>query len=206
MPEPGLESPPTRTRSAVRLPLADDADAEIVAAAQHDRQAFAGLYRRYVDAVYRYCYHRLGSREAAEDATSQVLAKALAALPAHPPDRSFRSWLFAIAHNAVIDDYRSRRPTQPLAAAMEQADTALTPEDIVIASERQDTVRALLAQLPRDQRRVLELRLAGLTGREIAIVLGRSLGSVKIAQVRAYVRLRQLLGVVDGEEARHGER
>jgi DNA-directed RNA polymerase specialized sigma24 family protein len=54
-------------------------------------------------------------------------------------------------------------------------------------------VRALLAQLPPDQRQILELRLAGLTGPEIAAALGRSLGAVKIAQVRAFARLRATL-------------
>jgi DNA-binding NarL/FixJ family response regulator len=49
------------------------------------------------------------------------------------------------------------------------------------------------SQLPPDQRQILELRLAGLTGPEIAAALGRSLGAVKIAQVRAFARLRATL-------------
>jgi DNA-directed RNA polymerase specialized sigma24 family protein len=54
-------------------------------------------------------------------------------------------------------------------------------------------VRALLLRLPPDQRRILELRLAGLTGPEIAAVLGKRLGAVKVAQSRAIARLRQIL-------------
>lgn len=95
-------------------------DSVLVAAAQADRQAFAPLYDRYLDPVYRYCLRRLGSREAAEDATGQVFAKALAALPGYR-DRSFRGWLFTIAHNVVGDAFRRpppdapwrRRPTSP---------------------------------------------------------------------------------------------
>jgi RNA polymerase sigma-70 factor (ECF subfamily) len=57
-------------------------------------------------------------------------------------------------------------------------------------------VRALLAHLPADQRRIVELRLAGLTGVEIARALGRSEGAVKMLQFRAVARLRALLDVV----------
>lgn len=179
-------------------------DADLVARAKADRQAFAPLYVRYVDTVYRYCYRRLGSSEAAEDATSEVFYKALAALHNYR-DGSFPAWLMTIARNVVIDGFRQRRPEEPLGPDSEPPDMAATPEEIALASEEGRSLRALLARLPEDQRRVLELRLAGLTGLEIATVLGRSLGSVKMLQFRAVERLRVLLGVqMDAEEAHHG--
>ena len=89
-------------------------DNALAAAAQANRQAFASLYERYVAAIFRYCYHRLGDREAAEDATSLTFTKALDALPRYRPSGSFRSWLFAIAHNTVTDDVRRRRPVASL--------------------------------------------------------------------------------------------
>ncbi len=147
----------------------DPSDGALVAAAQADRQAFAPLYDRYVDPVYRYCLRRLGSREVAEDATAQVFAKALAALPGYR-DRSFRGWLFTIAHNVVSDTLRRRRPEAPLEVADDRPDPAPTPEDVALAAEAGRALRALLAQLPADQRRIVELRLAGLTGVEIARV------------------------------------
>src|SRR3954465_7414840 len=88
-------------------------DAALVDRSKVDPQSFALLYRRYVTAIYRYCYHRLGNAELAEDATSDIFLKALAALPKHRSDESFRSWLFAIAHNVVTDGYRAQR-TEPL--------------------------------------------------------------------------------------------
>ena len=57
------------------------AEALLVARAQRDPAAFAPLYEAYFDAVYRYCYHRLGDWSAAEDAASLVFTNALAALP-----------------------------------------------------------------------------------------------------------------------------
>jgi RNA polymerase sigma-70 factor (ECF subfamily) len=175
-------------------------DADLVARAQADRHAFALLYRRYLDPVHRYCYRRLGSREAAEDATSLVFTKALAALPSYRAG-SFRSWLFAIAHHVITDDLRARRVVADLDAAAAVPDRAPTPEDLVLAADASSAVVRLLARLPPGQRRVVELRLAGLTGREVAEVLGCSLSAVKIAQVRAYARLRTLLAAEATEEA-----
>lgn len=161
--------------------------------AKRDRRAFAALYRAYVEPVYRFCYHRLNSREAAEDATSEVFMKALASLNAHQSDRSFRGWIFAIAHNVVVDSYRSRKPAGSLNGIPEIVDLAPSPEERALTAAAVQEVRNVLSELPPGQREIVELRLAGLTGAEIADVLGRSPGAVKIAQLRAYARIRTLL-------------
>ena len=119
-------------------PWADADDATLVAAAQADRRAFAPLYLRYVDPVYRYCLRWLGAREAAEDVTAQVFARAMDALPRYRTDGpSFRSWLFAIAHNALVDAQRIRRPTGSLALAALMPDGRPGPEDQALAAEVQ---------------------------------------------------------------------
>ena len=187
-----VSSPPTSNSRGIVSVL--DEDALVVALAKRDLRAFAPLYARYVDPVYRYCYRRLGDPEAAADAAAQVFTKALAALPSYREEApSFRSWLFAIAHNVITDDLRARRPVAPMAAAAHVAATGLSPEETALSNEDGCMVRELLARLPPDQRQILELRLAGLTGPEIAAALGRGLGAVKIAQVRAFARLRATL-------------
>jgi RNA polymerase sigma-70 factor (ECF subfamily) len=196
-----LRSEPA-TREAWSTGIADDA--ELVARAQADRQAFAVLYHRYLDPVHQYCYRRLGSREAAEDATSLVFTKAFASLPTYRAG-SFRSWLFAIAYHVITDDLRARRAVAALEAAVEVPDPEPTPEEVVMAAEGHSSVVRLLAHLSIGQRRVVELRLAGLTGREVAAVLGCSLAAVKIAQVRAYSRLRGLLADPAWEAGRDGD-
>lgn len=181
-------------------------DAVLVARAKADPRAFATLYRRYVERIYRYCYRRLGSREAAEDATATVFAKALAALPAYR-DGSFRGWLFAIAHNAIVGEFRQRaaRPERAWAEREAEglADPAPSPEEAALAAEARMSVLGVLPRLPEGERRVLELRLAGLSGPEIAAVLGRSHGSVRVAQFRAMARLRGLLE--EGKVERAGQ-
>jgi RNA polymerase sigma-70 factor (ECF subfamily) len=179
---------------------ANDRDDELARAARHDRAAFAPLYRRYADPVYRYCLRRLGDREEAEDATAQVFTNALAALPRYRDDGpSFRSWLFAIAHNALVDVERKRRPSRALDDAVAIVDHAPGPEDEALTNEVKRDVHALLDAVAPDQRRVLELRLAGLSTAEIASVLGRTQAAIRGIQFRAELRLRALLSVADKE-------
>jgi RNA polymerase sigma-70 factor, ECF subfamily len=159
-----------------------------------EREAFGALYDRYLGRVYAYCYRVLGNHEAAEDANAEVFERALMALPKYRTG-SFRSWLFAIAHNTVADSYRSQRPELPLDAVTDVPDVAAAPEERALAADELRALRAQLARLSPDQRQVVELRLAGLTDLEIAQVLGRSHGAVRMSQFRAVARLRALLGV-----------
>ncbi len=169
-----------------------DGDAALVAAAQRDVLAFAPLYEKYFDSVYGYCLRSLRDPEAAADATSQTFTKALKALPRYKA-WSFRSWLFAIAHNVIIDTVRRRKPNLPLEDAAEISDRTPGPEEQALASESQHRISAALMHLTDEQRQVVQLRMAGLNGTEIAEVLGATAGSVKAMQFRAYRRLRTLL-------------
>ena len=169
-------------------------DAELVQLAKADRQAFGPLYDRYVDRVYRYCYRRLRTREAAEDATSQVFLRALTAIGSHRDGTSFPAWLFTIAERTVIDAWRRQRPRASLDDVPEAIDRDPTPEQAALDAEGRAAVRSLLHHLPDDQRRAIELRLADLTGPEVAQVMGRPPGAVKMLQFRAITTLRRLLG------------
>ena len=176
-----------------QLMASDEAD--LVAAAQRDRATFAPLYARYARPIYRYCYRRLGDHEAAEDATSQTFVKALAGLGRYREESgSFRSWLFTIADRVVTDLYRRRKPQVGIDAALDLESDDPGPEEAAMATETRRTVQALLARLTPDQARIVALRLAGLTGPEIAVVVGREHQAVKSLQFRAYARLRRLLG------------
>src|SRR5688500_18164348 len=102
-------------------PSAAGDEAALVAAAKSDRRAFGALYDCYVRAIYGYCFHRLGSREAAEDATSLIFTKALGALPSQRGS-SFRGWLFGIAHHVVADAIQQKCADMPLEMALEMSD------------------------------------------------------------------------------------
>jgi len=176
------------------VPWASEDDAALALRARTDRSAFGILYDRYVDRIYGYCYRLLQTHAGAEDATSQTFLKALAALASYRAETaSFRAWLFTIASRVVIDTYRSHRPTTGLVDAAEVRSAEFGPEQLALAAETRREVTALLAHLPDEQSHLVELRLAGLTDREIADVLGKSHGAVRIAQHRALKRLRELV-------------
>lgn len=182
----------------------------IVEAARHDPRAFAPVYEAYFPLVHVYCLRRLRDPEVAADATSQVFINAIQSLGRFRPDptrpgSSFRSWIFSIAHNVVIDVVRRTRPHQSLdrantvwdddAAALHDrlADDDPTPEEWALAAESRAELADLLETLPERQRAIVELRLAGLTNAEIAEVLGMSYPAVRSAQYRAFLALRRLL-------------
>lgn len=178
-------------------PPLDALDDERLIAHPEAHDAFVVLYRRYVGPVSSYCRMRIGNIQDAEDVAAQVFMNAYAAFP--PDDRAtLRAWLFTIAHHAVVTHYRkhgARR--QPV--ALTEDDLAALPDPSIspeAAAERDDDYRAIrsaLEQLNDDQRRVIELRLAGLKGVEIAQVIGRSESAVKMLQFRAMKRLRTIL-------------
>ncbi len=170
---------------------AEPDDAELVAAARVDRRAFAPLYERYLTPVYRYCYVRLGSREAAEDATSEVFLKAMTGLPGFR-DGPFAAWLFRIAHNVIADRYRRRRGSAPIEAADTLA-RGPTPEDELMALAERQALREAIGGLPDDQRAAVELQLAGWSGQQIADALSKSVPAVKQLRFRAMNRLRAAL-------------
>jgi RNA polymerase sigma-70 factor (ECF subfamily) len=179
-----------------------------IARARRDPADFAPLYEAYAELVWRFALSRLGDRERAADATSQTFAKAIAALPAYRPERrgegtTFRSWLMTIARNVVIDEARGNHPTTQLddpGAQARLADREQSPEEHAIASVERQRIERALRHLPATQRQIVELRAIGMKGHEIANLLNMSVGAVKTANHRAYLRLRELLSEPDGGE------
>jgi RNA polymerase sigma-70 factor (ECF subfamily) len=158
-------------------------------------EAFALLYDDLFEPVYRYCRIRITNPSDAEDMTAAIFAKAFAS---YPPEKleSTRSWLFAIAHNMIANHYRNRghrHRTEPLDDMIEIVDPGDLPEQVIVAADERRSLHHALDELTGDQRQVIELRLSGLTGPEIAEILGRSHAAVKMLQLRAVERLRRLL-------------
>jgi RNA polymerase sigma-70 factor, ECF subfamily len=166
-------------------------EARIMAAARFDLSRFAPLYDHYFPRIYHYCLRRVESEQAAEDLTSTVFTRALMGIHDFR-DGSVAAWLFRIAHNAVANHYRARRPQ----VSFEQheidlpTDDAEPIEDIVLA-EQYEVIRDLVKQLPNDQQDLLALKIAGgLTAEEVGAVLGKSAGAVRVELHRIIKRLR----------------
>lgn len=186
-----------RIRSAAHVEVASrESDESLAQRAATDPSAFAELYLRYVVRIHRYCDRRLPDPGLVEDATSQVFLKALESLR-HKRVDNVASWLFSIAHNEVVDRYRRRRYDTPLQHMESLESTDLSPEEQVMRRMESGRLHALLPLLTSDQQRVVELRLGGLTTREIQEVLGKGESWVKVTQHRALNRLRALMDAPD---------
>lgn len=166
-----------------------DPDLPAVRAAQRDPAAFAVLYRRYLDDVYSFAFYELGDHHDAEDATERVFLAALRALPGfRDTGAGFRAWLFRIARNTLANAHRARRRRQvrPLEEAPEPVAPGADPAGLVQRADEVHRVRELLDELPEDRRQVVLLRFVdGLSSREIAVVLDRSEGAVRVLLHRA---------------------
>jgi len=190
-----------------------DRDRPAVEAARRDPAKFDALYRKYVAQVYAFALYELADHHAAEDVTERAFMRALAALPrfrelAQPddgPDAStFRVWLFRIARNAVANEHRSRRrrPAASLEVALGAGLALADPADVesaaVIHDEAAGVLRAL-EKLPEDRRRALILRFVDeMSTAEIAAVLGRSEGAVRVLIHRALGAVAAELGTRRG--------
>ncbi len=166
----------------------------IACAIKGDAEAFGDLYERYLDRIYRYVYCRLHDHDEAEDLTESVFLKAWEALPRSRPKASrFRAWMFRIAHNAIVDHYRARKPTVSIEHVAEMQDEYPVPERVVEAQQAVATLSAALARLkPRDLQVVLCRFVGNLSHAETAAVLGTSEGNVRVLQHRALERMRRL--------------
>jgi len=182
---------------------AESTDSQLVEQALANPAAFLEIFQRYRDPIFRYCHRCLGSRESAEDATQTTFMRAFAGLRSCKDRGRFHAWLFTIAHNVIVDTHRSSRPSSSIDWVDEMADSADSPEDLAIAATELLRVTALLAKLPDLQREVVELRLQGLTDKEIANILGKSHQAIRAAQYRALLQLRTLAGTDTKKDSDH---
>jgi RNA polymerase sigma-70 factor (ECF subfamily) len=176
-------------RSAEEL----EAERLLIEAAQRDGAAFAPLYERYVDQIFAYAHTLTRNRELAEDVTAATFAKAIEDLPRFEwRGVPYSAWLYRVASNLVAR--QARRPAWVDIDTHQPIDH-LTPEVIAEQRDREATVRSAVALLPDDQRQAVLLRFGGeLRNREIAEIMGRSEGAVKLLTFRAMTALRKQLG------------
>jgi RNA polymerase sigma-70 factor, ECF subfamily len=167
----------------------------LVARAQAlDPEAWTQLYEAMYDRLYRYARRRLSNHQAADDAVSETMTRALDRIGGFAwRGGVFVAWLYGILRNVV---HEQRRATGRCAGAEHLPVPVLefTPVDHVLASEEAAAVRHAFGQLRAEDQEVLELRVvAGLSAEEVAAVQGRRPGAVRMAQSRALARLRELM-------------
>lgn len=166
-------------------------DARLVRlASRGDEAAFAAIFRRYHQPLYRYCRSITGDPEDASDALQNTMVRAMGALRGERRAVELKPWLFRVAHNESISLLRRRRP----GGASEGEEGAVDgPEVGLAAREELRDLMSDLRELPERQRAVVVLReLNGLSYAEIASVFKTSTAAAKQAAYDGRVALQDL--------------
>jgi RNA polymerase sigma-70 factor, ECF subfamily len=189
-------SPPQVTIHRVHSERAhsDVTDGELISrVGSGDRSAFEALYRRYARPVFGLALRKLGDRGRAEDAVQETFASVWRAAGSYRPERGPGApWLYAVARNAIVDNGRVRR--EPPVARVEDKASDETPSDRAESSWIAWRVHGALAELPENERTVIELAYwGGRSQSEVADLLGIPLGTVKTRTRTGLARLADML-------------
>lgn len=166
--------------------------------------AVGELYDRYHELVFRYVWSRVSDRQLAEDITGDVFTRMVINLPKYRPTGvPFLAWLYRIARNLVIDNYRKTDSRDQL--SLEQIKNISTeengPAQMVENQIIIEQILAALQELKPFKQDVLTLRfIVGLPVKEVASILGKTISSIKVTQHRALKELRIILESHTGEE------
>jgi RNA polymerase sigma-70 factor (ECF subfamily) len=172
-------------------------DSVLAAAARGDERAFAVLWRELQPGLLRYL--EVVAPGAAEDLASETWVDVIRGLARfRGNERGFRSWAYTIARHRATDDWRrtARRPAEPLPAdQLPERPAADDPAAAAVERIATDRALALIAKLPPDQAEVIALRVvAGLEVGEVARIVGKRPGAVRVLAHRGLRRLAERLG------------
>ncbi len=162
--------------------------------------AFKEFYERFFEKVYKYAYRKVKNRSDAEDITEETFLKALKGF------RNFEErfeggldvWMYTIERNVVRDYFRKQTGFSVLPFE-ERWNIILNPpiDDPYVTAEREEIkeiINTSLGDLPEQYREVIELRFfKNMSLKEIANVMGKSVGAVKVLQFRAIQKLRNIV-------------
>lgn len=168
-----------------------------------DKEAFIRAYDLYLDYIYRFAYFKIGNEEEAQDLTSAVFLKAWNHIQNNSLTdyKTLKSLFYKIARNLIIDYYREKA-VQNNAAIGETEGV----EDVI--DEKQDVARTIeltfelakvekkLSELKDEYREIIVLRFVeGFSVGEIAEILDKTNGNVRVLVYRALKALRELMNV-----------
>ena len=178
-----------------RMPLADERQL-VLQAQDGDAEAFGRIYDGYVERIYRFVFFRVEDQQTAGGITSQVFLKAWSNLDRFEFTRTpYIAWLYTIAHNTVIDHYRTRKVTTALEdVQLSQPDDAEAVENQIDLTVEMKTIKTAMQSLTDDQQQVLHLRfIEGMSNTEIARQLGKREGAIRALQMRGLQALAKQL-------------
>jgi RNA polymerase sigma-70 factor (ECF subfamily) len=160
-----------------------------------DTGAFGDLYDFFIDPIYRYVFFKV-KKDDALDLTENVFLKVWENIGSYrlTSGSSFSSWVYRIAHNAVVDYYRMEKEHAELDA--NTADERKHNDPVVMTERKlgQDALKSALSKLKKPYQQIILMKYINeLENHEIAKVLRKSEGSIRILKFRALKALKRIL-------------
>jgi len=170
---------------------------KMVEEAKKNPQAFAALYDKYFDQIYRYVYRRCSDKATVYDLVSQTFYDALTHIKNYEwRGYSFSSWLYKIAHNNVLKWYRDhgRMQMTDLEEGQEIPDLHVNISKGAVTKEDKDEIQAVLTKLEPEEREIIRLKFfEEASNIEIAEIMGLSANHIGVKVFRALKKVKQLL-------------
>jgi len=166
-------------------------------AIKRDREAFTALYDMHIDRVYNHIYYRVPLQVDAEDITQEVFLKAWKAIGKYKvTEAPFVAWLIAIAHNLIADYYKKREKrvsVEEIEAGDEDVENNLaTTVEMNLDRAR---IREAILRLKGDKQKVILMHYVdGFSYEEIAAIMHKREGAIRVIKYRALSELKQMLG------------
>ncbi len=164
-------------------------------ARQLDPDALAQIHDTYFAPIFRYIAFRVGDREVAEDLTSEVFTRLLAALrDRNAPRNTLRGWLYGVAARVVSDHHRQKYRAPQVELDEDIVSSDHDPAEIIESKIAHEDLKRAMQELTDEQRHVLGLRFgADMPIQDVARTLGKTEGAVKQLQARAVAALAHKL-------------
>ena len=159
-----------------------------------DKDAFSQVYDEYSSHIYRYIYFKVSDQQMAEDLTGNTFLKCWEYISDNKKKvENIRAFLYSLAHNTVIDYYRTRKDTTDLSAVENAPDKSETSIEKQI-SINQDTQKLieLLAEIPDEYNDIITLHyIEQYSIREISEILGKKENNIRVLLHRALKALKE---------------
>jgi RNA polymerase sigma-70 factor (ECF subfamily) len=159
-----------------------------------EQAAFGEIYNLYFKKIYQFIYYRVGHKEIAEDLAEDVFLKAFTKISSVSENAAFLGWLYQIARNQVIDYYREKKQLVGLDEVENTLEYETNVIDIVNLEQQQKVLLKFIKDLAPEQQIVLKLKFfEDLENAEIAEMLHKNEGAIRVIQHRAITKLQELI-------------